>query len=215
MRFKSFLLTTALCLAASSTTATPVIGLTFEGIPDGALIDDFYIDLGVDFSGSGAQALIDSDVVGVGTGNFENEPSPSTVLFFQSGPAILNFADGFMTGFSFFYSAGLQADGMTPAAAFVEVYPEINAGGTALAMFDLTSNWQDGCENDDETFCNWDPIGVGFAGTARSILFGGDAARVGFDNVTFGAVSPIPLPATVWLLASALGGLLGFRRLRR
>lgn len=231
MRFESFgkLAACAMlsCIATSSFAAP--IGLTFEGLGNDEQILDFYGG-GTAYTGSGtpgpdlgvvfnefARARIDEDSgIPGANGNFANEPSPDTILLFNEGSAILNFAAGFDTGFSFFYSSTL--------AAAINVYPEINAGGTALATINLLANATESspgvpCTGDpnpappeDVLFCNWDPIGVPFAGLARSIDFSGAAGRAGFDNVTFGAVDPVPLPAGVWLLAS---GLLGFAALRK
>lgn len=57
---------------------------------------------------SNSLAVIDSDVGGSGNigniGNIGNEPTPSTVLFFLTGSAVLNYAPGFNTGFSFYYT---------------------------------------------------------------------------------------------------------------
>jgi hypothetical protein len=91
-----------------------VIVLDFEGLQDLETVQEFYnggtggngsgpgTNLGASFSPD-ALAIIDQDAGG--TGNFGGEPSPDTILFFLSNTAVLNFAAGFDTGFSFFYSA--------------------------------------------------------------------------------------------------------------
>ena len=204
-----------------------VIGLTFEGITNNAGVLDFYNggsdtvglvtgpDYGVTFSGT-TLALIDEDADPPGSGNFENEPSPDTVMYFtQPAAATLFFEDGFDTGFSFFYSSSTNAT--------VTVYGD--ADGTesgandVLGMLDLVANYQD--ENCDTSgsavdgindFCHFTAEGIEFIGTAFSIDFGGTENMVAYDNITFGSASPVPLPAGIWLLGSAL---LGYGALRR
>ena len=216
------LIVVALSLAAPAMPASAaVIGLTFEGVGNLAQVQDFYnggmdsagnsgTDYGVEFL-AGALGIIDADVGSGNTGNFANAPSPSTVLFFlQGSSAILNYATGFDTGFSLYYSA--------QQAASVAVYNDVDGSagmGTAIAMFDLPVNWQNGpCDTSNGDYCHWDAAGIGFSGTAFSIEFIGIADRVGFDNVTFGSVTPVPLPAGIWLLGSGLLGLAAARRRR-
>lgn len=101
---------------------------------------------------------------------------------------VVNVPGGFTTGFSFFYSSVQSAN--------VDVYSEVNKGGTKLATLSLVSNWRnDGCVGDPTgNFCHWDPIGVSFTGVAKSIDFAGAANRVGFDDITFGSVGKF-----IWL----------------
>ena len=92
-----------------------VVTLDFEGLQDLEEVLGFYdggagslgssggTDFGVEFE-PGAVAIIDSDAGG--SGNFGGEPTPDTILFFPSGSsAVMNVADGFESGFSFFYAA--------------------------------------------------------------------------------------------------------------
>jgi len=216
------LIVAALSIAAPAIPASAaVIGLTFEGVGNLAQVDDFYnggtdsampsgTNYGVEFL-PGALGIIDADVGGGSTGNFANAPSPSTVLFFlQGSSAILNYAAGFDTGFSFYYSAAQDAS--------VSIYDAVGGStgaGSVIDSFLLPTNWQNGpCDTSNGDFCNWDAAGIGFSGTAYSIEFIGIADLVGFDNVTFGSVTPVPLPAGIWLLGSGLLGLAAARRRR-
>ncbi len=187
----------ALAAAASFASATPIV-LDFEGVGDQASIDDFYnggtdsdgnsgTDYGIEFSGN-TLGLIDQDAGGAG--NFANEPSPDTVLFWlDDSSAILNVPMGFETGFSFFYTSSTDAT--------INIYDGLDATGTLLNSIDLAAQFTaNGCTGDPTgAFCNWDAIGASFAGTAFSIDFGGTANFTGYDDITFGSVTPGPVVA--------------------
>ena len=156
---------------------------------------------GISF-GQDSQALIDSD--NGGSGNFANEPTPNTVAFFLTGPGnLMNVAAGFDTGFSFYYSSS--------APGFVTIFDGLNGTGTQLAQINLGVNWQNNNCTGDPTgdFCNWDPIGVSFAGTAKSVLFAGVANDIAFDNITLGSSTPSSVPEPSSLFSLLAVGFLG------
>ena len=205
----------AACAFAAVPASAAVVQLTFEGVGDGAQILDFYnggtdsagnsgTNYGVSFS-SDSLAIVSATAGG--GGNFEGNPSGSTIAFFLSGAGdLINVAAGFTTGFSFFYSSS--------TAGSVDVYSGLNGTGTLLASVPLTANFQDHCSATATTsFCSWDPVGVSFAGTAESVLFGGTANQTGYDDITFGSSSPVPEASSLLLIASGLLGL-GFARRR-
>ncbi|WP_448548739.1 PEP-CTERM sorting domain-containing protein [Thalassotalea fusca] len=200
-----------LLLVNSYASQASLIVLDFEGVGDTSSISSFYnggtdsegnsgTNYGVEFSPN-ALGVVDSD--DGGAGNFANEPSGSTVMYFVQGTAILNYAAGFDTGFSFYYSSSQSAS--------VSIYDGLNASGNLLGHISLSANHNDNnCVGDpDGTYCNWDNIGASFAGMAKSIDFGGTVNKVAFDNITFGsstAVNDIPEPTTLAIFAlGALG----------
>jgi hypothetical protein len=187
--------TALLTLSASAVTV-----LTFEGVGNNNLVNNFYDggaggSLGIGFVSG--QGLVSS--AAGGTGNFSGEPSPSTILYFLAGgAATMNVTAGFNTGFSFFYTSATSS-------GFVKVYDGFNGSGSLLASIQL---------NPTGNFSTFVPIGVTFAGTAKSVDFGGVANGIGFDDVTIGSQNAgggghnVPdAGTTLSLLAVALGGL--------
>lgn len=204
----------ALVAAALSACMAPafadVITLDFEGIGDMNSVGDFYNgaggpNYGVSFSGA-TLAIVDQDAGG--SGNFANEPSASTVMFFlDDNQAILNYAAGFDTGFSFYYSSS--------EAASVTVHDGLNGTGNVLAELPLSAQFNVGCSGDPTgDFCNWTAIGATFVGTARSISFAGTANQMGYDNITFGSVVPAPEPSATPMLVAGLAAI-GFAARQR
>lgn len=213
-------LISALALSLFLVTPSYAIVLDFEGLGNLDYINEFYnggtssqgysgTNYGVSFS-SNARSVIDIDAGG--TGNFGHEPSPSTVLFFLDGnAAIMSLASGFDTGFSFFYSA-IYLPGS------VDVWSGLGGTGDLLASLSLPTTPRDGGDPSGQ-FSPFVPIGVGFEGTAMSVSFGGVINQIGFDDITFGSVTPgtpqVPEPGTFILMGLGLAAFLGIARRRR
>lgn len=168
--------------------------ITFEGLQNAEAVNEYYNggtggkgtsggpNYGVSFS-TDSLALIDFDAGG--TGNFANEPSPSTVLFFTENTAVMNVPSGFTGGFSFYYSTVLFT-------GVVEVYTGLNKTGTKIATIPLQALGGGGGGDPGGNFNVWAMVGVAFSQTARSIDFGGTALQVGFDNITVGSATAGP-----------------------
>ncbi len=138
--------------------------------------------------------------------NTGNMPSPPMGLFFLSGSAAtMDVAAGFTTGFSFFYTAA-----NVPGS--ISVWSGLDGTGIELASLALPTN-DSSCVT-TPTFCNWDPIGVTFSGTAESVNFGGSANQVVFDNITLNSSTPgtTPEPSTLVQIGTGLIGLAGALR---
>jgi hypothetical protein len=203
-------------IALAGTTAcwADPVTLTFEGLKDQESVLNFYnggtgslgstgTNYGISFAGN-TLALIDSDVGG--TGNFANEPTGDTVMFFQSGAStVLNVAGGFTESFSFFYST-------RTFTGSVSLYDGVDGTGRLVGTIDLAALGTN-CQGDPTgSFCNWEMASLSFAGTVRSIDFGGAANFTAFDNISFGDIGgttpppggETPEPGSLLLAASAL-----------
>lgn len=219
---------------AANAQASKVIDLDFEGAGNRAYLGNFYNggsdsqghsgqNYGVSFSNN-AQTLIDRDAGG--SGNFGNEPSPSTILFADTGSLILNYAPGFSNLLQFFYSSAIDHP-----HAEVKVFDDLNATGNVLHTFDLSPDAYSGCNGDpDGTFCHWEIATTILTSTGKSIEFGantspidyqGRSGWIGYDNISFVSGGPdeppppLPLPGTLALFGIGLVGLAaGGRRLR-
>lgn len=214
MKLNKMCLSLLACGVFYSAPSMSAFTLTFEGVGNFASVNDFYnggtdsqgnsgTNYGINFNGP-TLGLIDEDAGG--SGNFANEPSPNTIMFFTDADhAIMNMSAGFSTGFSFWYTSSTNAT--------VNVYDGLNGTGTLLASLNLNAQYADSCGGDPSgDFCNWTAVGVGFSGVAHSIDFGGTASLTGYDNITFGSdtpTPPVPEPETYAMLLIGLG-LLGF-----
>lgn len=205
--------TSALSLFGAAHAA--VIQLDFEGLGNLESVLEFYnggtgsagshgTNYGVSFGGN-SLAVIDADAGG--TGNIGNEPTPSTILFFLTGSAVLNYAPGFQDGFSFYYTT-------TSYAGTVNVYDGLNATGNLLGSIQLSALGV-GSGDPSGSFSNWAIGTLSFASTAKSIDFGGTVNQVGYDNITFGSTTPTTVPEPESIALALAGMALVGGKLRR
>ena len=193
------------------------VNLNYEGIGSMAAINNFYnggtdslgnsggtaLNYGVTFSPS-ALGLVDFDAGG--SGNFANEPSPNTVMFFLGAQPYMNYGAGF-TQFSTYYSTN------QPGAS-LDFYTGLNGTGTILGSLSLPVNAPGSpqCTGDPNGFpyCKWDLASVVLSGSAQSVLFVGSADQVGYDNTQFNpqddpAKAAVPGPLPLIGVAAAFG----------
>jgi len=154
--------------------------LDFEGLGSQEPVLNFY-NGGLGGNGSGPGPAFGTTFTPNGLsltfGNYSNNPSPPTILFWVSGAnTFLNRAQGFTGQASFFYSAASNPGSVT-------LHSEINGGGTLLATVPLpvTPTLPGGT-----VFDNWQQVIIPLAGIARSIGFGGTANQIAFDDIVLG-----------------------------
>ena len=197
----------AFALAASSATAA-VVTLDFVGVANPSnqtTVGGFYNGgtSGDGNSGTNFGVAFSNNALAINSYNGSGEPNPGVLFFLSGGAVTIDYSAGFTTGFSFNYSSNSNAT--------IKVYDGLGATGNLLASIALANNYVSGCG-----YCAWDPIGVSFAGTAKSIDFGGGANFVAYDNITFGSTTPggVPEPAS-WAMLIAGFGLVGAAARRR
>ena len=131
-------------------------------------------------------------------------------LFFLSGDeSIMNVQAGFDTGFSFNY-VSLNRSGS------VTVFDGLDGTGNQLAFINLVPN-AGSCPGYNAGFCPFSPVGVAFAGVAKSVSFAGVANQIVFDDITFGSEipDPVPEPASAALFGTGLAVAAALRRRAR
>jgi hypothetical protein len=219
---RSYLLAAVAAATLSGTATAAPFTLDFEGIGSQCSISGFYnggtsdcanpanntsgTNYGIQF-GDSALALREDDPMA----NIGLLPSSPTGMIFLTTTAILTFADGFDTGFSFFYST-------VAFTGVVQVFDGVNGTGNVIGSINLAALGVGPSPGND--FSNWAVGTVSFPGIGRSINFGGTANQVVYDNVTFGSTTPggggsgVPEPASLVLVGSALLGLAAARRRR-
>jgi len=120
----------------------------------------------------------------------------------------INFAAGFTTGSSFYYSA------LKDTRFSITIYDQLDGKGTGTTVAASTSAL---CDVSGLTFCDWSLLDLQFAGTAYSIVVKGADQTFMLDDLNLiqapANPNPAPEPGSI---ALALGGLgaLGWSRRR-
>lgn len=213
MRYVSVLFAAiAVIVSAGAASAAPIT-LDFEGIGDLKHIGSFYNggaggNLGVEFSSS-AESLVSANAGGVG--NFSNNPSGSSIAFFDWGSSSMsmNVAGGFLNSFSFLYTS-LYFPGV------ISIWDGANGTGNLLGIAALPT-LSGNCGGPPGDFNCWSAVAVNFSGIGRSVKWSGTGNFLGIDDVKFttadvNRASPVPEPATILLLGTGIGAVAMRRR---
>lgn len=210
----------------ASAATPPVAGaftLTFEDLPNGAYLDDFYAggynrqglgpgpDWGVSFAGP-ARAIVDSDAGG--GGNFGGEPSPSTAVVFDGSLTIINVPAGF-DGVGFYYS--------TSSMALMFVTQGLNGtGNNAVPARGLAPTPSYGAPDPTGRFSPFVPFGIswGSLAVAHSVVIYGTPGEFFIDNLFISALGQPPVVPEAGTAGSGLAvvgaaGLAAWVRARR
>jgi hypothetical protein len=187
MKMTKLLASAALVSVALASAPASAQLLDFDGITSFASVDNYYNggtssagDVGPNY-GIVFQAGDWITTTGFG------ETSEPNLAYSASGAGWINFLNGTTTGFNFSYG------GFTDTT--FNVYSGLGGTGALLASVLIPAT----------TPASFDFIVVPFAGVAHSIVISGGVAQFGWDDVTFGSLTPggVPEPAT-W--AMMLGG---------
>jgi hypothetical protein len=224
-----FLIGSALVAAGIATGASAaVVSLNFEGIapyPNGnnVFIQNYYnggtssigtsgTNYGVSFSDNALLICLNSTTTfcsNTSRGGLAPSSAQGALFFLSGGSTTLNYAAGFTTGFSFNYVSYSYSGA-------VQVFDGLDGTGSLLGTINLSPN-AGSCPGYSAGFCPFSAGGVTFSGTAKSIVFGGVANQIVFDDITFGSGTPgpgVPEPAT-WAMLLAGFGLVGMAARRR
>jgi hypothetical protein len=221
-------------LTAVSPVSAASVVLKFEDInPAGAVstaIGDYYnggisaagtsgTNYGVSFSSNALALCMNTPgdfCSNTSRGGFGDPSSQKGGLIWLTGAeTYLNYAAGFETGFSFFYSAPY----FTGA---VSVFDGLNGTGNVLGTIALGLTTNGGCDasySGSANYCPLVPVGVTFSGIAKSISFAGTANYIIYDDVTFGSATPgvpdVPEPASWMMMIVGIGAVGATLRRRR
>lgn len=203
----------ALCsgLAAQPGHAIGVL-LDFENIGNLIEIRDFYNggaasngNIGPNYQvtySSNSLAIVDQDAGG--SGNFANEPSPDSVMFWLSDvDAHMNYAPGF-TQFEVYYTS-------TSFPGTLSFWTGVNGTGTQVGTTINLAPLGSSCGGDPAGAYNcWQKVPVVLPGQAFSVTFGGSADFIAFDNLSFNPqdlppTSQVPAPLPILGAGAAFG----------
>ncbi len=155
--------------------------LDFEGLGDGDPVLEFYSGgtSGQGFSGTDHGVSFSKPARGLISGNFDNEPSPITIVYFPAGRGFtMNVEEGFTDSFAAWYVSDVPGS--------VEVFDGLDGTGVLLtSVGPPTSDFDGG-------FDDWSFIQTPFDGAARSVRLQGAENHIAFDDMTFGEPAACP-----------------------
>jgi hypothetical protein len=214
----------ALFLSGSADAAT-VLG--FEGVnatyPSGsAQILNFYdgglsgagttgVNYGISFSANAVAVCLNSTTTtcsNASTGGLVPTSNKGALGLANSGVAIMDFSSAYTGAIGFRYA-------IASGVGFIKAYDGVGGTGTQLVNLALFAN-ATGCPAYSAPLCTFGPGGLGFLTNVRSLVFGGAAGGVVWDDITLGAGNdPLPPPAlavpepAAWAMMLAGFGLAG------
>jgi len=192
MSFMRLGITTAAASMVVTFTPASAQVVNFDDITLGASVDSFYNggtssagdigpDLDIEFQ---AGDWIAQTAFG--------QTSAPNLAYSLSGTGYVNFLSGITTGLNFSYGGFSDTT--------FNVYDGLGGTGNLLASVVLPSN---------DPF-NFDFVAVPFSGTAYSIQIAGGASQFGWDDLTFGSLTPggaVPEPTTWAMLLFGFAGI--------
>jgi len=168
--------------------------LDFEGVGNETPVGSYYPSVNFANNALGSVAFSAG-----GTGDFTNEPSPTSGMIWLTGASTTaNYSGGFNT-FSAFYSS-VDASG---TLGFFDGPDGTGTLITSRALTPLGANCPGGSDPGAAFNC-WAEVSVTLPGTASSVVFTAPANQMVFDNVGFNNV-PVPGPLPVVGAAAAFG----------
>lgn len=219
MRATSTLLALALT-AAFQPAMADVVSLGFNDLPTnnplvGIQLNNRYSTQGVEFAGA-AWGVVSRTCNSAGWPFIAHDNSCGALLLAADADGspsgrqsfTINFAEGFVAGSSFFYSASLDS-GLT-----VSLFDGLNGTGrgTALSGFGASS-----CGLGGVSFCNWTKFDItDFQGVGRSMVVTANDQTFMLDDLNLVSATPgpgnVPEPASLALAVAALGALAWSRK---
>lgn len=224
IRYFGMMTVAALAILFTAGVAATPVTMDFDGLnPDGEYVADYYNGgcgnsfLGSDMTCGGPDygVVWEGATVALGGVSAGNPPSrPNVIRQIGFAPMIMNVADGFDGGFSFYYSAPILG-------GWVGIYSGLGGSGTLLASTGSLAGTPLFCEEGFGPYACWNLVdGPVFSGLAHSVVFGGFPALAAYDNVSFDmrdAPVGVPEPGAFGMFALGillLGLAAGLRRRR-
>jgi hypothetical protein len=219
------------CLLASPAAATVTINFENIGtyaVNSGIAVQNFYnggtasnghtgTNLGVSFASNATTLCLNTPGTTcsiASRGGLGDPASAFTAMYFPAGSGTstsLSDAAGFTSGISFFYVSPVD-----PGS--VQIFDGLNGTGNLLATLALPINGSacsSGAPFNAGLYCPFSQVSLGFSGTGRSVVFGGTAGTIVFDDITLGLGLPEPATWAMMLLGfGAIGASLRRRRRR-